>query len=449
MRSTARAQTVAVVGGGFTGLSGAHQLAKAGYQVDLFEASPSVGGLASGFALDDGFPLERAYHFLYTTDRYMLAVADELGVADRLHFYPSSIVAFVDGVPYPFTTATDLLRFTPLSLVDRIRTGLTGLRLMMTRDVRRLSAETAYSWLCRVNGRRATDLVWKPLLIGKFDAAWDSISMAWLWARIRVRQTSRLRGTRAEHLGYFDGGFGIMVERWLQELRRHGASVHTATSITAMGERDGRPVLTVGPEERAYDAVLVTVPSPVFARVAGLHPQMTARYAEQLESVVYLDALLMIVATDRPITDTYWHQIHDPDAPFLVVVSLDSLIGVEATGGRHIYFIGDYVANGDPRLGLSDDELRASWFESMRALFPAFDETIVRESHVFRFHHAQHVVDVGYEDRIPAVRTPMDGYFLANFAQVFPEDRGTNYAVREGIAAARLISDHLRANHEG
>jgi len=430
---------IAVVGGGFTGLTAAYRLSAAGHEVEVFEASPTLGGLVAGFELSGGFPLERAYHFLYTTDEHMIGMAEELGIRDKLHFHLSSVAAFHKGRRYGLTTPVDLLKFRPLRFVDRIRTGLTYVRLALVRDWRPLTRVTAYEWLCRVNGKRATDIVWKPLLVGKFDSYWDKVTMAWLWTRIEVRRTSRYRGESLERLGYFDGGFRIMVERWVEELEAVGVAITTGAPVAAFGEADGRPTLEVGGETRVYDAVLAAVPSNVFARAAATHPSMTDDYREQLAGIPYLGAVLLILETSEPITDSYWHQIHDLDAPFLVFLSLDSLIGVEKTGGRHIYYIGDYSANDSELMEADEDEIRARWFDGLARMFPQFSVDLVRESHVFKFRNAQHVVDVEFASRIPDFQTPLPGFYLANFSQVFPEDRGTNYAVRDGKRVAELI----------
>lgn len=436
---------VAVVGGGFTGLTAAYELAKAGYEVEVIEAAPQLGGLVAGFTLDDGFPLERAYHFLYTTDHHMIGMADELGIRDQLEFHPSSIKAFYQGGTFGFTTPADLLRFAPLSVVDRLRTGLTGLRLQLLRDWRPLTTVTAYEWLCKVNGKTATDIVWKPLLMGKFDVYWDQITMAWLWTRIHVRQTSKIKGELTERLGYFEGGFRTMVDRWVDELTTRGAVLRTNTKVTRFTELDGRPALEINGVTRQFDAVLAAIPSGAFARAAAEHPAMTPEYEHQLSRIDYLGAKLMIMTTSEPITDSYWHQIHDLDAPFLVFLSLDSLIGTERTGGRYIYYIGDYVQNDDPLMTMTDDEVRERWFTGLEKLIPAFRRDLVIESHVFAFRDAQHIVDVTYESRIPEMQTPLPGYFLANFSQVFPEDRGTNYAVRDGRKVAALITASVGA----
>jgi protoporphyrinogen oxidase len=302
---------------------------------------------------------------------------------------------------------------------------------------------TAYEYLCRINGKKATDLVWKPLLVGKFDVFWDKITMAWLWTRIHQRQTSKIKGELTERLGYFDGGFQIVVQRWLEELAKRDVRVHTGTQITRFDERDGKPVITVGGEEKQYDSVLAALPSNVFAKLTAGHPAATEAYQKQLSGIDHLGAVLMVLRTSEPITDTYWHQIHDADAPFLVFLSLDSLIGVERTGGRYIYYVGDYTQNDSELMHASEDEIRQRWLAGIQRFFPEFDPADVMESHIFKFRNAQHIVDVTYESRIPDLKTPLPGYYLSNFSQIFPEDRGTNLAVRDGLKVARMIMEDL------
>ncbi len=436
-------KSIAIIGGGFTGLTAAYELTKKGHKVTLYEAGPSLGGLAAGFALQDGTPLERAYHFLYTTDKHMIGMAEELGIADKLHFYPSSIGAFYGGKMYPFTTAKDLLTFGPLSLVDRLRTGITGLRLLLIRRWQPLTKITAYEWLVRWNGKRGADLIWKPLLVGKFDTYWDKVTMAWLWTRIHVRQTSKKKGEQTERLGYFEGGFQTMVKRWEQELAKAGAEVHLNAKIDQFTEQDGKPALVYQGETRVYDAVLAATASNVFADLGESHPAMEKAYADKLRSIDYLAAATMVFTTKKPISDRYWHQIHDENAPFLVMLSLDALVGAENVNGHHIYYIGDYAQNDSELMQSTDDQIRRKWFDGVKSLFPDFSEDDVEESYVFTFRNSQHIVGVGYEDKIPAMRTPLPGFYLSNFSQIFPDDRGTNYAVRDGKTVAEAIDNDL------
>ena len=436
---------VAIVGGGWTGLTAAYDLTKHGYEVEIFEAGSALGGIASGFTLKDGMPLERVYHFLYTTDKYMIGMAKELGIEDKLHFYPSSISAFYKGTLYPLTTAKDLLTFGPLNLIDRLRTGLTGLRLLLVKNWRPLTKVTAYEWLSKWNGKRAADLIWKPLLVGHFDVYWDKITMAWVWARIQQVQTSKKKGEHAQRFGYFDGGFQIMVKRWQEELNKYDTKIHLNAKIEIFTNEDSKPGLKFEDIIHRYDAIIAAIPSNTFAKLAQRHPEMTPKYAHDLTGIKYLGAVLLVFTTKEPITSRYWHQIHDEGAPFLVLLSLDSLVGKEKAGGHHIYYIGVYTQNDGELMNLTDDQIRDRWFAGVKKLFLNFDESQVEESYVFKFKNAQHIVDVTYENRIPAMRTPLSGFYLANFSQIFPEDRGTNYAVREGYKVAKMVRQDLES----
>ena len=63
----------------------------------------------------------------------------------------------------------------------------------------------------------------------------------------------------------------------------------------------------------------------------------------------------------------------------------------------------------------------------------------MKQRWAFQEPDAQPIVTVGYRDRIPPLQTGVPGLLLANTTQIFPEDRGTNYAVRLGREAAIAV----------
>ena len=77
-----------------------------------------------------------------------------------------------------------------------------------------------------------------------------------------------------------------------------------------------------------------------------------------------------------------------------------------------------------------------NWFDYLKKIFPKFKEELVEKKWVFRFNKAQHVVDTRY--KIPKSKIE-NNIYITNFAQIFPEDRGTNFAVREGMRVADLM----------
>ena len=178
---------VAVIGAGVAGLVAAHRLGEQGVECDVYERWPGLGGQAATLDVGDGVLLERYYHHLFTSDRHIAALYDELGMPDELEWRPSSVAFFVDGRSRPFTTPLDLLRFRPLSLRSRLRMGLAVVKLQRgPREVGPFEGETARTWIEREMGGEAYAKVWGPLLRGKFGDRADDISMAWLLSLIHI-----------------------------------------------------------------------------------------------------------------------------------------------------------------------------------------------------------------------------------------------------------------------
>lgn len=431
---------VGIIGAGFTGLTAAYRLAERGCAVTLYEASDNLGGLAAGFELL-GQPVERAYHFLYKTDQYILGLAEELGLRDQITFHRSSVSTYYDGVLYPMMTPKDLLGFKPIGLVSRIRAGVTVLYLQKVRNWQRLTRITALEWLRRWAGREVSDVIWEPLLRGKFDRYYDKVAMSWLWGRVKQRVDTRDPSGGGESLGYFENGFRALTDTLEARARARGATIHTRTLVSSLAHdpATGEVVVSLGDRHERFDRVLATVPSNVLVRLIAPYEAADPAYFAKLRDIDYLDAAVLVFATPQHFTPYYWHNINIPDAPFVVFLSLTNLVGSARFGGRQVYYIGDYVPAEHRYMSMSSDDLKAQWYSQLAAIFPEFDRSAILEDALFRFKNAQHIVDVGYEAKLPPHETPCPGVLLANFSQIFPMDRGTNYAVREGNRMAERI----------
>lgn len=141
----------------------------------------------------------------------------------------------------------------------------------------------------------------------------------------------------------------------------------------------------------------------------------------------------------------YWVNVNDENVPFLVFIQHTNLIPASHYNGKHVYYIAGYYPHEAEVFTMDESSLTSNWFGHLKTLFPTFDPMQTIERHLFRFKDAQHIADVGYEERIPEYQTPLPGVFLANFSQIFPEDRGTNFAVNEGNAISARIKDYLAA----
>jgi protoporphyrinogen oxidase len=429
---------ILIIGGGFTGLTAALRLAQAGkYSITLTESSDRLGGLAAGFPLA-GTWLEQTYHHLFLTDSAILNLVDELGLGPHLLWCDSSVGIFRDGRIHAFKTPLDLLRFSPCSFSGRLRTGLTAVYLKHRQDWRGLIRHGAHDWMARACGRSAMDSIWTPLLRGKFGDQFTAVSMAWLWARIHTRANSR--GTGGEKLGYFRGGFNVITAALETELRRLGVAIQTGTVVEKF--RPDRRAAVMAGREVPFDSCIFTGSSPALAALLPAEGDCGA-YVRQLRSISYLGAICLVFTSEQKLGDIYWVNVNEPDAPFLVFIQQTNLVDPGFYGGRHVYYIGAYLPVNGPMFSLPDNELSRLWFDYLPKLFPRFDAAAVREKHIFRFRAAQHIVDTHYEEKIPDHRTPLPGVYLANFSQIFPEDRGVNFAVAEGEKIATQVQREL------
>lgn len=454
---------VAVIGAGIAGLAAAHRLALDGHRCDVYERWPGLGGQVATLDLGGGLLIERYYHHLFTSDRRIAALYEEVGLRDGIEWFESSVAMFCDGASQPFTSPLDLLRFTPLSLRSRLRMGVAVLMLQRRHEVEPFESVTAHRWIVEAMGSQAWEKVWGPLLRGKFGDRAEQISMAWLWARLTVRRRVKGKEARQELLGYPRGSWQPLLERLRDRIQAAGGRVLIDRPAASVAARDGRFELRFGApgsfrrgldprcfepggDAETYDAVLATVPNDVFR--ALIEPELERRvgteYIGRLDAISYDTALCALLELDRQFSPFYWTNIADPELPFVGLVEQTNLIPAKRYGGRRFLYIANYLAPGHPLLELSPDGLLDAYEPGMRKVNPRFHQGWIRNRWVFREPAAQPIVTVGYGERIPPLRTGVSGLVLANTTQVYPEDRGTNYAVELGERAAReLVEDRL------
>ena len=451
---------VAVVGAGVAGLTAAYELGRAGAHCDVYERWPGLGGQAATLDVGGGVLLERYYHHLFTSDRHIAALYRKLELPDAIEWRPSSVGFFAAGRIHPFTTPIDLLRFPPLSPLERLRLGLAVVDLQYRgRDVGPFEGVTAKEWVVRRVGRGGWESMWGPLLRGKFGGRAEEISMAWLWSKLTLRRQVKGQEARGEVLGYPRGSFEPLFQALAAAIARHGGRVLIDRPAARIGrgaeggfdvwagaagsfrrghdprsfERDGEP-------ER-YDAVLATVPNDVFEQL--LDPDLAGAvgegYLARLRSIDYHAALCLLLELDRPLTRYYWTNVADPELPFIGLIEQTNFVEPERYGGRRFLYVANYAEPGDALLSLSPDELLDRYEPGLRRVNPAFGKDWVRERWLFREPAAQPIVTVGYRERMPPLATGVAGLVLANTTQVYPEDRGTNYAVRLGRQAAEEL----------
>jgi protoporphyrinogen oxidase len=431
---------IAIIGAGATGLAAAHDLLNAGHAVTIFEANDKPGGLAAGFKQPNwDWSLEKFYHHWFQSDADLLRLAAEIGVRDKVLFKRPVTVSYWNGDFYPLDSPSAALKFPGLSLGDKVPFGLATIYLKyLTSNWQALEQTTAHAWASKHMGKGAYDLIWQPLLEGKFGNLYTHVNMAWLWARIK---------SRTPMLGTFVGGFQAFFDALAAKVQSQGGVIHYSTRVSnLMWDESSRQwaVNTVhhpqavasGTQPTAYDQALSTTSPRLMAKLA---PQLPADYLGALNELTSLGAVIVIFALDRQL-DTrgyYWHNLpKSAGFPYLAMCEHTNFVEAKHFGGQHLVYCGDYLPVTHPYFSMRDDELRTLYLPTLKRFNPAFDASWVQNAWVFREAYAQPVPFVNHSRHIPPTRTPLPRLFFASMSQVYPWDRGTNYAIKLGREVA-------------
>lgn len=424
---------IGIVGAGPAGLAAAYDLARAGQSVTVFEGSENLGGLAGGFREPHWeWSVEKFYHHWFQSDRTILSFIRELGWESDVLFPRPYTVLYHEGDFYPADSLYTAARFffPRFPLHDVIRFGFVGLYLRMTPRWRNLERVPASQWLRRWAGSRIYEAIWEPMLVGKFGTEnVDLVNMAWFWARIKSRTT---------RLGTFVGGFQAFFDRLGTLLRSKGVDFRMKTVVTGITPKDGGGlVVDTLQEQHHFDAVICTS-SPALA--SRMIPALPTNYSEKLRGLRSLGAVVLIVALDRPLTRYYWHNLpKSAGFPFLALVEHTNFVSAEHFGGDHLVYCGDYLEPSHEYFQLSQEQLLDRFLSAFPRFNPSFERSWVRKSWLFKTTYAQPIPPVDHSRNIPDVRTPIRGLYFASMSQVYPWDRGTNYAVELGRRVARML----------
>ena len=438
---TPAGQKVAVIGAGFSGLAAAFELTRLGHRPILIESEGEVGGLAAGFQMGES-RIERFYHHWFTSDRHVQELAEELGLADRVSYSTTRTGMYFANRLYGFSRPLDLLRFSPLPMRDRLRLGLLLLRARRIADWRELDGLSAASWLRRLCGERAYRVIWEPLLRGKFGRHAEDVSAAWLWSKLRLRGGSRGRGG-GERLAYFRGGFAALADQIVARIVEGGGEIRLRSMATSVRMEAGRIAGVVVDSAIIPAAAVILTPAPPLI-AAIMAPHLPDEEARRLSAIDYLANVCIILELTQSLSGLYWMNVNDPSFPFVGIIEHTHLDQADPAGRRHIIYLSRYLPAEDPAFSSADEEIVAGALPYLRRMFPEFRDAWISASHVWRARYAQPLVLRGYGRLIPNHRTSVPGAYIASMAQVYPEDRGTNYAIRDGRKVARLVDAWLR-----
>jgi protoporphyrinogen oxidase len=419
---------IAIIGAGITGLTAAHDLVKRGHEVVVFERGPVPGGLGAYIPVNGNF-LERYYHHFFQSDKLIIEYAKNLGLAHKLKFYNAKSSIFISNTLYPFSSLSDLLHYSQISFVNRIRCALTTAFFKGAPvAIKGLDTIPAASWVKKYAGMSVYENIWGPLLEGKFSQYARKVPALWLWGRVYDRSFK---------LGYFNGSVKVLFDALIKDIYKLHGEIHLNAEITGIEKKGEKLYVTEGKKKHIFDRVITTTVSPITERL--IVNKMSSKYRRMLQSIDHLGAVCLVIEVRKKIQPYYWVNICQKDSPVLVMVEHTNFINSSQYQGKHLIYLANYIHRNDPRFKLSDKEVFENYTSVLQKINKDFKKNWITKHHISRVPRAQTIFQLSALEHIPPMKTEIEGIYTANIDQMYPHDRNLNQGIKLGLEVASLI----------
>jgi protoporphyrinogen oxidase len=248
-------------------------------------------------------------------------------------------------------------------------------------------------------------------------------------------------------LAYPEGSFEIITQALVDHLQANGAELRLNEEAIGLTTDPDNPRKVTGVVTKKgtypFDVVIATVPGYTLLDIAP--PAMDEAYASILRSVHYQAAVVLLLVSRQSMSRIYWMNIADRTMPYVGVIEHTNYVPPSEYQGRHLIYVSNYLEQDDPRFRMKASELFDLYLPHLKRINPAFDADWIEQKIVLRAKAGQPVITCDYSQRIPDHRTPIEGLYLANTLQIYPEDRGTNYSVRLGQTISGIVKEDIRS----
>ncbi len=423
------------------GLTLALRLTQAGHRVTVFEGASELGGLASAWELN-GIVWDRHYHVTLLSDTALRKVLIELGIENELQWTETKTGFYTNGKLVSMSNTVEFLKFPPLDLISKFRLGATIFYASRVMDWKALEKISVADWLTKLSGKKTFEKMWLPLLKAKLGESYKDASAAFIWATIQRMYAARKTGLKKEMFGYVNGGYARVLERFGKVLEEKGVEIKLNSHVEKVYEvaetqrgRDAgilvdyRETKTKDqrPKTERFDKIILTCPANVAAKIC---PDLSDEEKEKLNGVKYQGIVCASLLLKKSLAQYYVTNITD-EVPFTAVIEMSALVDKEKYfGGHALVYLPKYVAPDDAIFGRTDDEIKESFILSLEKMYPHFRRDDVIEFKVSRVRQVFPIPTLNYSEKLPDMKTSLNGVFIVNSAHIINGTLNVNETVQ-------------------
>ncbi|WP_340300721.1 FAD-dependent oxidoreductase [Roseobacter sp. HKCCD5988] len=417
-----------VIGGGFAGLAAAHEALKNGKAVCVVEARLRAGGLASGTEIGSDWSVDNFYHHWFESDSHIFDFLSELNLEKNIVKCEVETGVLTDSGCFKLDSASALFKFPLFGIISKFRFLLFLAICWLPLNPHFLHRITAKNFISFVCGRKVYDVLWAPLLRSKFEKYAEEISAAWIYKKINLR--SRNSSGKGESLYYYAGGFQKCVDDVVDFVRSKGCNFEFGINVLdVVKENKFFHLKCSDGSEIISNKILVSSRRSALTLMKDWLPNDVRQKYSEFKSMANVCVALTLEA---PISKFYWLSNCSSSSDWVAVIEHTNLVSREHYDGRHIVYLSRYISPNSDFYNLSNGDLIENAVSFITNHFPHISQNQVtlEKCIVNRAIETQPVISSSkYRYFFPYM---FEDWGVLSMEQIFPEDRGTNYAVREG-----------------
>jgi protoporphyrinogen oxidase len=416
------------------GLAIAHRLAQHGHRVTVLERAPEVGGLTGSHKVGP-VAWDEHYHVTLASDSAWRSILRDIGLDNDIVWKTTKTACLADGTLLPVSSPAEFLKFSPLSLIQRLRLGATLAWATQVRNGLALEQIGVEPWLRKLSGSSAFDRFWKPLLRAKLGNAYTEANAAFIWATAQRLGKARKNGLDAEKFGYVPGGYAKIIETLVGSLRSRGVDIRTSQAVGTITA--GTVRFADGTTMEADHVIVTTSTHRAADLIAGLSPTE----AELLRGIRYQGVIDVSVVLPKPLCPYYLTYLLD-ETILTGIVDMSSLVEPTELDGHGLVYLPRYASPDDPMFDWTDDELIAAFTSALAKAYPSFDPSQVIAARVAKVREVFCVPTLGYSSKVLPFATSVPGVWVANGSQIVNGTLNVDESVQ---LAERAVADVLRS----
>jgi protoporphyrinogen oxidase len=446
---------VAVIGAGPAGITAAYQLVKSGVEVDLFEASNSVGGLAKTIELWNQ-KVDLGPHRFFSSDTrvnelWLEVVGQDYEMVDRLtRIYYKNKFFF-----YPLKPFNALKNLGPIEAVACVLSYARS-RLIATEE----ESSTFESWVVSRFGRRLFEIFFKTyseklwgISCNELDAdfAAQRIKKLSLFEAIKnaiLGGKNNSHKTLVDQFAYPTGGTGMVYERMADFVNTNGGRVHYNTGVERVVTQNGKVAgieLSNG-EFRAFDHVVSSMP---FTHLVTRLPEVPTEIKGLAGSLKFRNTILVYLNVQSTgLFPDNWLYVHSSDLQMGRLTNFRNWVPQLYGEEQSSILAMEYWCYDNDEIWQEQDEKLVSLASKELRQTGLIQGAAIIDGHVVRIKRCYPVYEKGYKDKMKPIETylkTVDGLSVIGRYGAFKYNN-QDHSILMGILAAENITQG--ANHD-